>query len=448
MVLKNFNVKITKKILPFKKTIKVDSDKSLSIRSVIIGSISQGVSLVRNILESDDVRDTISVCRKLGVKISKIKKGSYKIFGNGLGSYSIKKNAKLYFGNSGTASRLLLGVLSTNPNIEVNISGDKSLNKRSMKNLINILSNFGASFLPKKKINFPLKLVSSNMPVGINYNSGVSAQLKSSVIFAGLNSYGRTVINEDISSRDHTENLLIKNTQVIKIIKKKKKIITIIGKKFLRPLNIDVGGDPSSAAFFVALTLLNQNSYIKIQNVGLNPTRIGFYEILKKHNAKIKFINLKKENNEIRGDILAESSQLKSITTSSDQYSKTTDEFLILFVIAALTKGISTFNNISELQNKESSRAYEMKKILKQIGVKSKLTSNVMKIYGKGLIDAKDKKVLIPSLHDHRVAMCGVILAALTNANTTIKGFETVFSSFPSFLKLFKLLGGKYEIKK
>ena len=286
------------------------------------------------------------------------------------------------------------------------------------------------------------------MPVGINYNSGVSAQLKSSVIFAGLNSYGRTVINEDISSRDHTENLLIKNTQVIKIIKKKKKIITIIGKKFLRPLNIDVGGDPSSAAFFVALTLLNQNSYIKIQNVGLNPTRIGFYEILKKHNAKIKFINLKKENNEIRGDILAESSQLKSITTSSDQYSKTTDEFLILFVIAALTKGISTFNNISELQNKESSRAYEMKKILKQIGVKSKLTSNVMKIYGKGLIDAKDKKVLIPSLHDHRVAMCGVILAALTNANTTIKGFQTVFSSFPSFLKLFKLLGGKYEIKK
>ncbi len=448
MVLKNFNVKITKKILPFKKTIKVDSDKSLSIRSVIIGSISQGVSLVRNILESDDVRDTISACRKLGVKISKIKKGSYKIFGNGLGSYSIKKNAKLYFGNSGTASRLLLGVLSTNPNIEVNISGDKSLNKRSMKNLISILSNFGASFFPKKKINFPLKLVSSNMPVGIDYDSGVSAQLKSAVIFAGLNSYGRTVINEAISSRDHTENLLIKNTQVINVIKKKKKIITVIGKKFLRPLSIDVGGDPSSAAFFVALTLLNQNSYIKIQNVGLNPTRTGFYEILKKHNAKIKFINLKKENNEIRGDILAESSQLKSITTSSNQYSKTTDEFLILFVVAALTKGISTFNNISELQNKESSRAYEMKKILKQIGVKSKLTSNVMKIYGKGLIDAKDKKILIPSLHDHRVAMCGVILAALTNTNTTIKGFETVFSSFPSFLKLFKLLGGKYEIKK
>ncbi len=157
MVLKNFNVKITKKILPFKKTIKVDSDKSLSIRSVIIGSISQGVSLVRNILESDDVRDTISACRKLGVKISKIKKGRYKIFGNGLGSYSIKKNAKLYFGNSGTASRLLLGVLSTNPNIEVNIYGDKSLNKRSMKNLISILSNFGASFLPKKKNKFSFK---------------------------------------------------------------------------------------------------------------------------------------------------------------------------------------------------------------------------------------------------------------------------------------------------
>ena len=148
MVLKNFNVKITKKILPFKKTIKVDSDKSLSIRSIIIGSISQGVSLVRNILESDDVRDTISVCRKLGVKISKIKKEVIKFLEMALDLIQLK-NAKLYL-ETRTASRLLLGVLSTNPNIEVNISGDNSLNKRSMKNLINILSNFGASFLPKK----------------------------------------------------------------------------------------------------------------------------------------------------------------------------------------------------------------------------------------------------------------------------------------------------------
>ena len=447
MVPKKFSLKISRKISPFEKTIKVDSDKSLSIRSVIIGSISQGVSIIKNILESDDVQDTILSCRKLGVKILKIKNGNYKIFGKGLGSFSVKKNSKLYFGNSGTASRLLLGVLSTNPNIEINVAGDKSLNKRSMEKLINILTKFGATFLPKNKNKFPLKLISSNMPIGIKYNSGVSAQLKSAVIFAGLNSNGNTVINELVSSRDHTENLLIKNTQAIKIIKKQKKII-VSGKKFLKPINITIGGDPSSAAFFVALTLLNKDSSIKIKNVGLNPTRIGFYEILKKHNAKIKFINVRKENNEIKGDILAKSSKLKPISSSSKLYSKTTDEFLILFVLAALTKGVSIFNNISELQNKESSRAHEMKKILSQIGIKCKLTTNTMKIYGRELLDLKQKNILIPSLHDHRVAMCGVILAALTNAQTTIKGFETVSSSFPSFLKLFKFLGGKYEIKK
>ena len=233
-----------------------------------------------------------------------------------------------------------------------------------MEKLINILTKFGATFLPKNKNNFPLKLISSNMPIGIKYNSGVSAQLKSAVIFAGLNSDGNTVINELVSSRDHTENLLVKNTQAIKIIKRQKKII-VSGKKYLKPITITIGGDPSSAAFFVALTLLNKDSSIKIKNVGLNPTRIGFYEILKKHNAKIKFINIRKENNEIKGDILAKSSKLKPISSSSKLYSKTTDEFLILFVLAALTKGVSIFNNISELQNKESSRAHEMKNLIK-----------------------------------------------------------------------------------
>ncbi len=444
---KSFSVVVKKKITSFNKTIKVDSDKSMSIRSLLIGSISEGVSSLRNVLESGDVKSTIMALKQLGVKIIKKKGGNYKIYGKGLGSFFIKKNTLINFGNSGTAARLILGALSTNPNIVVKVAGDRSLNKRSMKELIRILSKFGTTFLPKNKINFPLKLISSNMPTGINYNAGVSAQLKSAVIFAGLNSYGNTVINEKIVSRDHTENILKKNIQAISIKKKKPKKIIVFGKKFLKPIKLKVSGDPSSAAFFVALALLNKNSKIKITNVGLNPTRTGFYEILKNHKAKIKFINVKKENNEIRGDIIAQSSKLKAMTTSSDFYSKTTDEYLLLFILAALTKGTSVFKNVSELQNKESSRAFEMKKILNQIGVKCNLTKNVMKIYGKGFIDASDKKISIESLHDHRIAMCAFILATLTNAQTTIKGFETVFSSFPSFLKIMKNLGSDYEIK-
>ncbi|MAC44951.1 MAG: 3-phosphoshikimate 1-carboxyvinyltransferase [Pelagibacteraceae bacterium] len=445
---KNLTVIINQKIKPFKKQISVDPDKSLSIRSFVIGSICQGISTVGNVLESDDVMNAVSACKKLGVKIKRIKPKFYRIFGNGLGSFSIKKNTELYFGNSGTASRLLIGALSTSPDIQVKLNGDHSLNKRSMKKLINLMEKFGAFFLPRNKYTFPLKMVSSKLPIGIKYNANVSAQLKSAVILAGLNSYGNTSIKEYTRSRDHTENLLKNNIQAIKIKNKGKKTITVFGKKNLNPFNIVVSGDPSSAAFFVALTLLVKGSSLKINNVGLNPTRIGFFEILKKQKANIKFINIKKQNNEIIGDVVIKSSNLKPIQAPASVYPKTTDEYLILFVIAALTKGVSSFRGIADLANKESSRAKEMKKILAQIGIKCKLTPNEMKIFGQGMFDARKKIIQLGKLGDHRVAMCTFILAILTNAKTRIRNFETVFTSSPSFLKTMKSLGAKFEIKK
>ena len=444
---KKFDVYINSKIPPFKKTIKVDSDKSLSIRSFLIGSISQNISVVKNVLESEDVKSTIFACRKLGVKIKKIKHKQYKIFGKGLGSLIAKKNTSLNLGNSGTLARLLIGILSTNPDTQIKITGDKSLNSRNMANLINLMSKFGAIFLPRNKSTFPLTLISSQMPIGIKYKAGVSAQLKSAVILAGLNSFGNTIIEEEIISRDHTENLLKKNSNVIKIKKEKNKIIKIIGKKSLSPLNINVTGDPSSAAFFVTLTLLNKNSSIKIKNVGLNPSRIGFYKILKKQNAKLKFLNVKKENNEIRGDILVKSCKLKPLKTSADMYPSTTDEYLLLFLIASFQNGVSSFKGISDLANKESSRANEMKKILNQIGIKCKLSQNEMKIYGKGTVNGVNKKIIVGNLGDHRIAMCAFLLAILTKTKTHIKNFETVFTSSPSFLKIIKTLGAKFEIQ-
>ena len=310
------------------------------------------------------------------------------------------------------------------------------------------MSNFGATFLPQNKYTLPLKIVSSNMPVGIKYKAGVSAQLKSAVIFAGLNSYGNTTIEEKTESRDHTENLLKKNTQVIKIKKKKKKIIQIFGKKTLSPIDIKVGGDPSSAAFFTALTLLNPNSLIKIKNVGLNPSRIGFYKILKKQKAKLIFVNLKKKNNEVVGDIIVKSCKLKPIKTKASMYPSTTDEYLLLFLIAAFQNGISVFNGISDLANKESSRSYEMKKILNQIGIKCVLKKNQMRVYGKEKINAKRRKIKVGNLQDHRIAMCAFILGILTNIKTEISNFETVYTSSPSFLKIMKNLGAKFEIQK
>ena len=231
MAPKRFNLALSKKILPFAKTIIVDSDKSLSIRSFLFGAISQNISCAKNVLESDDVLSTIKCLARLGVKIKKTSSKNYLIFGKGLGSLTAKKNTVINFGNSGTLARLLIGILSTTPNIDIKVTGDHSLNKRSMKKLIFLMSEFGAQFFPNKKYNFPLRILSTELPIGIKYKSGVSAQLKSAVILAGLNSYGNTLIFEEQMSRDHTENLLSKNTQAIKIKKSGKKTIKVIGKQ-------------------------------------------------------------------------------------------------------------------------------------------------------------------------------------------------------------------------
>ena len=445
---KSFNLVLLNKITPFKKKIFIDSDKSISIRSFLIGSISHDVTQVNNVLESEDVISTINCLKKLGVKIIKKKSKNYLVYGKGLGSLKASKNLSLNFGNSGTLARLLTGILSTTPNININLTGDRSLSKRSMKKLIEILSEFGAYFYPVGKYNFPLKMFSSELPVGINYEAGVSAQIKSSVILAGLNSFGNTNIIETEKSRDHTENMLLNNKESIKIKRGKRKHIKIFGKKFLDPLKIEVPGDPSSSAFFSALTILNKKSSIIIKNVGLNPTRIGFYKLLKKHGANINFKNFKNINNELRGDILVTSCKLRSLKASKEYYVNSTDEYPILFVIAALTKGLSVFKGIQDLANKESNRIKEMQKILKQVGVKSAATKNQLKIFGKGMINARNKRILVPNLGDHRICMSSFVLGLLTGAKVKIKNFETIFTSSPNFLKIMKQLGAKFEIQR
>ena len=384
----------------------------------------------------------------MGVKIIRKSKGNYLVYGKGLGSLHAKKNTELDFGNSGTLARLLIGVLTSTPNIELKVKGDHSLNKRDMKKLIFLMSKFGATFLPKNKYNFPLKLVSSQMPICINYKSGVSAQLKSAVIFAALNSYGTTKIFESKKSRNHTENILRDNKKVVKVKEGNTNYIEVFGKRNLKQIKIKVPGDPSSAAFFTALTLLNRNSLIKIKNVCLNKTRIGFYKLLKKHGANIRFKNLKEVNNETRGDIFVKSSILKPINASKKYYVNSTDEYPILFVIAALTNGISKFKGIRDLANKESNRIKEMQKILKQIGIKSVSTKNDLIIYGKGMFKDNKKKINVKKLGDHRICMSSFVLAILTGIHTKIMNFETVNTSSPSFLKIMKKLGANFEIQK
>ena len=441
---KKYSVISQNRIAGFNKILKVDSDKSISIRTLLISSISQGISKIDNILESEDIFSTIECLRKLGVKIKKIKK-SYFVYGKGFGSFAIKNNAVLNCGNSGTLTRLLIGILSTTPGLKVNITGDKSLKKRNMTKLIDLMSKFGASF-SKKKSYLPFQITSSSMPLGIKYKSGISAQLKSAVILAGLNSFGTTNIleNESNKSRNHTENLLLNNSGVLSI---KKNEIKVFGKKALDPFNISVPGDPSSAAFFCALALFTENSNLKIKNICLNSRRLGFYKLLKRHGAKIVFTNIKRRFNETIGDIHVKSSKISPIKAGSYYYPSTADEYVILSVCAAMIPGISVFKGISDLSNKESSRALEMKKILKQIGIKCILTKSEMRIFGSNEIKVKKKYIVLKNLLDHRICMATVCLSLLTGVKSFVKNFETVETSSPSFLKIIKLIGGKYEVR-
>ncbi len=449
MKTKSFDVELNKKIKNFKKTINVDSDKSLSIRSFLLGSISHNISELDNVLESEDVGSTITCLKDLGIKINKISEGKYNVFGKGLGSLAAKKNTILNFGNSGTLARLLIGILSTTPNIKVKLTGDESLKKRNMAEVIQIMRAFGADFKPKKKSNLPIEIKSSDMPIAISYKANVSAQLKSAAILAGLNSFGNTEIIEDLKfqSRDHTENLLLNNSNSIQIKTDKTKKIIVKGQSYLKNFSFKIPGDPSSAAFFAALTLLTKNSSLRIKNVGLNPKRIGFYKILKNSGAKIAFKNKKKLQGEIIGDIIIKSSNLKPLKVKKNFYVSATDEYPIMFVIAALTKGISCFKGIEGLKNKESDRVKEMQKILKAVGIKSIYKNKELKIFGKEYNRSVNKKIFIPNLKDHRICMSSAILALLTGNNIYIKNFETVNTSSPSFLKIIKKLNGNFKVK-
>ena len=451
---KSYSVSSENKINNFNKTIEVDSDKSISIRSFIIGSISQGITEVSNILESEDVFSTIECLKKLNVLIKKKSKGKYEVFGKGLGSFYAKENTLIDFKNSGTCSRLLQSIIAVTPGLKIRLTGDASLRKRNMSRLIDILSQFGADFYPKNKVNLPYTICGSDIPIGISYKAGVSSQLKSAALLSATNSFGTSTVIEErkIESRDHTENILLKNPNVIKIKKdNKKSIIKIFGKKYLDSLKYKVFGDPSSAAFFAAICILNTKSKLKIKNVGLNPKRIGFFKLIKLHGAKIKFQNIKRNSiNELVGDIKIESGSLKPIRAKSNVYPTMPDEYPILFVIAALTPGKHVFSGISELSNKESSRAFEMKKILKQIGIKCKLTKDKMIIFGKKEIKKNNSIISIKNnILDHRLYMSALCLSLVTGIRCKLNGFETVETSAPSFLKIIKNnLNGKFNIKK
>ena len=445
---KKFSVSVKKKIEKFNKKIEIPGDKSCSIRAILFASQCIGISKIKNLLESEDVLNCINALKiSLGVKIIK-KKNIYQVYGNGLNSFKVRKKiTKIYVGNSGTSARLLFGLLSTHPG-KFYLYGDQSMNKRDFTRVTQPLEKVGAFFYPRNKKTLPLTIEGTNMPLAQKHieNRG-SAQVKGLILMSALSTAGITTIEEKKISRNHTELFLKEINADIKVKKLKKgNLISLRGQKNLYSFDYTVGSDPSSAAFLIALTLLTPGSKLVIHNVLCNDTRIFFLKVLKKVNANIKINNLRKVSGELLGSITVSSSKLKPIIISKD-IGKLIDELPILFIIAALTKGVSKFKNVVDLKNKESNRLLESKKILTQAGIKCKITKDSMVIYGKDKIETKNKSILTKIRGDHRICMSSVIFALVTGIGAKIKNFETVNTSFPGFIALIKNLGGNIVIK-
>ena len=443
-----FSVLIKNKIKKFDKTISVENDKSISHRALLVASQCLGPSSLKGVLESEDVNNTIICLKKLGVRIVK-KNKKYIVYGNGLGSFRKPNRNQLYVGNSGTLARMLIALIATHPNLKVKVSGDHSLNRRDMKRIIEPLSQIGCNFYPRGKTTLPLTIEGTSMPLAQKHFETLgSAQVKSAILLAAINTHGITTVEEKKISRNHTENLLATIKASIKIKKlKRSNLISLKGQENLSCFNLEIPGDPSSAAPFIILTLLTAGSKLLIKNVNCNPTRIGFIKILKKMNANIKIKNLKKKSGEPVGNIFVKSSFLKPINCPKELVPSLIDELPFLFVIASVIKGVTKFSGISELRHKESDRIKSMEIGLNQIGIKTKSTINSLKIYGNPNIQM-NKTLRIFSKKDHRIAMSFFCLGKLLNGNVEIKNFETVNTSFSKFLFTMKKIGAKYEIKK
>ena len=435
---------IQKKIKNFNKVISVDGDKSLSIRTLLIGSQSYGLCKIKNLPKSGDILSTIYGLRKLGIKIIFKNKICY-LYGNGLNGFNYKKNILIDAGNSGTFARLLLGLLIKSP-YEIKISGDKSLSKRDFRRIMDPLKQFGAKFKSTNKTNLPIKILGSEFSKPINYfEKRGSAQCKSAVILAALNTPGRTVIKAK-KSRNHTELFLKYLNLPLKIKNEKNNdVIEILGENQFKSFNYKIPGDISSSSFFIVLTLLTAKSKLKIKDVNVNSSRIGFIKIVNKMGAKIKFINKRNVCGEQVADICVNSQKtFKPINCPIELNSNAIDEFLIIFLLASKASGVSNFKKLEELNKKESPRLKLASKILKKMGVKVKLGTGSIKIFGNPKLSI-NKKILINNYYkDHRIFMTSVIAALSFGGKWIIEDMDSYKSSFPSFLKILQKIGYKF----
>jgi 3-phosphoshikimate 1-carboxyvinyltransferase len=416
---------IIEKARTLRGSISIPPDKSISHRAVMISALACNETCIKNFLQSDDCLHTLKAFKDLGIRYS-LDNSVLRIKGAGL--YGLKKpDKKIYVGNSGTTMRLILGILAAQ-NFEATLEGDDSLNKRPMKRVIEPLRMMGAQ-IEARRDNFPPITIRGVPLRAILYRQKIaSAQVKSSILLAGLYAKGMTKVYQMMKTRDHTERMLKLFSADIKT---KNLEISITPKaKLVSPGEIDIPSDFSSAAFFIAAATLVPNSQIIIKNVGINPTRLGFLDNLVAMGAKITLENKKEISNEERADLeIKFKHPLKAIKIEEKDIPSMIDELPIMMVVATQAKGETLIKGASELRVKETDRINSMVVGLKKMGANIEVQENNILIKGPTPL----KSAIIDSFGDHRTAMSFGIAGLIGSGKTVIRDAECIQTSFPNF---------------
>ncbi|WP_097091602.1 3-phosphoshikimate 1-carboxyvinyltransferase [Novosphingobium sp. Chol11] len=426
---------------PLSGSVTVPGDKSISHRSLMLSALSVGESRVEGLLEGEDVLATAAAMRAMGAQINRDSDGIWHIKGVGVGGL-LQPQTALDMGNSGTSTRLLMGLIASHA-ITATFTGDASLSKRPMGRVTEPLSRMGASFTSSPGDRLPLTMRGACPAVPLDYRLPVaSAQVKSAILLAGLNTPGVTRVIEPIPTRDHSERMLrgFGAELEVEVEADGTRIITLRGEAELRPQTIAVPGDPSSAAFPMVAALLVPGSKVTISNVGLNATRAGLVDLLREMGGNIAIDNPREVGGEPVGDVVVTASDLKGVEPDPARAPSMIDEYPVAFIAAAFAEGRSIFRGLEELRVKESDRITTMAEGLRAIGVTVEELEDGIIIEGTGGALLPGGGPIATKL-DHRIAMSFAVAGLISKSGVTIDDMRPVATSFPGFTTLLQKLG-------
>ncbi|WOE74960.1 3-phosphoshikimate 1-carboxyvinyltransferase [Alterisphingorhabdus coralli] len=432
---------------PLTGSLTVPGDKSISHRSLILSALAVGESRISGLLEGEDVLATAGALRAMGATIDRSADGEWQVQGVGVGSL-LQPEAALDMGNSGTSARLLMGLVASHP-ITVNFIGDASLSRRPMARVTEPLGRMGAEFTTSPSDTLPLMVQGICPAIPICYRLPVaSAQVKSAIMLAALNTPGVTEIIEPVPTRDHSETMLKGAGANVRVETDDDgtRHIFVTGEANLQPQTITVPGDPSSAAFFIVAALIVPGSDLTIRNVGINPTRAGLITALRDMGGDITELDRRSVGGEPVADLHVRASALTGIDVDPALVPSMIDEFPIFFIASAMAKGTTRTSGLEELRVKESDRLAEMARGLKALGVALEEQPDGLVIQGRdGEPFAPDDAVTIEQVLDHRIAMSFAIAGLVAKTGITIADISPVATSFPDFTKLLQRATGGQE---